>query len=150
MLRRFLGLILALTLLTAISLTVKRFGTSSLTLQLQAASRIHRGGILRTGLLLRNRATTAAEIVLSGRPAYDFAAVDSSGVEVWRWSHDKAVQQILQIREIGPGQEFLFEDRWDLRSNAGTSVPPGTYRLIGFLRLEDRTLSDVKALVIEP
>ena len=51
---------------------------------------------------------------------HDFAVLDASGREVWRWSRDRLFTQALQNRVLEPGETLTHEERWtpgDLRGS---------------------------------
>lgn len=103
-------------------------------LHLAAANEISSGQSLDLRLSLENTCQDSVEAYLGGRPAYDFLVTGTEGEEVWRWSHGEAIQAILEVKVLGPGEALVFEAAWDLRSNEGGAVPPGRYQVRGILR----------------
>ncbi|MCS7197601.1 MAG: BsuPI-related putative proteinase inhibitor [Candidatus Bipolaricaulota bacterium] len=86
------------------------------TLRVNYAARIARvlqGEPVRLALevVARNRART---IVLTRRPAYDFVVTTQGGMEVWRWSHGKTIEEIHKDMEVWNWQSS-FDPRgtWD-------------------------------------
>ncbi len=107
-----------------------------LALELQVPSDVPLGVTVPLKLILKNTGDQRMEVALGGRPAYDFAITRPDGTEIWRWMHGQAVQQILALIALSPGQELEFTAEWPQRDNAGTPVAAGAYEVRGVLNLE--------------
>lgn len=78
------------------------------------------------------------ELYLQGRaPTFDVEATDADGRVVWRRHEGAVLQAIVQLRIMGPGEQFVLHASWDQRDRAGAPVPAGDYRLRGFLLTGD-------------
>jgi hypothetical protein len=65
---------------------------------------------------------------------YDFAVIDSaSGQEIWRWSQRMFFSQVLRQEAIRPSRNWVFEETWNHRDNDLEPVPPGNYKVVGYL-----------------
>jgi len=62
---------------------------------------------------------------------YDFAVVDSSGREIWRWSMGKAFAQVMSEETLETGATLRFREVWDQRDNEGREVAGQTYSAVG-------------------
>ena len=67
--------------------------------------------------------------------SYDFAVIDpTTGQEIWRWSqHMFFVTQVRRSEAIPPQGAWKYEVVWNHRDNNLNPVPPGTYRVVGFV-----------------
>lgn len=83
-------------------------------------------------LVARNRSGRRLLVPMGGQ-RFDFQVFNSEGDRVWSWAQDKAFIMILEQRSLEPDEEMIFTARWDLRTNAGTRVPPGRYTVRGVL-----------------
>jgi hypothetical protein len=82
-------------------------------------------------LKVKNSGHYAIELPLGGRPAHDVVVTRRDGTEIWRWMHGRAIQDILELRRLLPGEELTFEAEWRQRDSAGKPVAPGTYWVRG-------------------
>ncbi len=86
---------------------------------------------LELSLINRGRPRT---LILSQRPAYDFVVTTPKGMEIWRWSSNKTVEEApkeIWVRSLGSAFDARIE--WDQRDLDGNPVPVGTYRVQGML-----------------
>jgi len=111
-------------------------GAPSLAFGLEVPAGARVGTPVPLTLKLRNTSHRSVELTLGGRPAYDFVVTTPDGLEVWRWSHGQAIQAILELKTLRPGEELVFTAEWAQRDNEGRSVPAGTYWVRGVLNLE--------------
>jgi hypothetical protein len=111
-------------------------GAPSLTLGLEVPAGTRVGTPVPLTLTLRNTSHGPVELTLGGRPAYDVIVTTPDGQEVWRWSHGQAIQAILELKTLAPGEELEFAAVWEQRDNAGRPVPAGTYWMRGVLTLD--------------
>src|SRR5215471_14306964 len=67
--------------------------------------------------------------------SYDFAVIDpTSGQEIWRWSqHMFFVTQVRRSEAIPPQGAWKYEVVWNHRDNNLNPVPPGTYKVVGYV-----------------
>lgn len=85
-------------------------------------------------LVVEHPGPDALELFLQGRSAtFDVEVRDAAGALVWRRLEGAVLQAILQLRVLWPGERFVLHASWDQRDQAGALVPPGEYRLRGFL-----------------
>lgn len=110
----------------------------SLRLELVAPTTIRAGAPVPVALRLTNVADRPAELHLVGREiAFDIVVAREDGTVVWRRLTRAAIQGILQIRTLAPGETLELRDVWRQRSDAGHPVPPGTYTLLGVVPTEE-------------
>jgi hypothetical protein len=85
-------------------------------------------------LIVEHPGPDALELYLQGRSAtFDVEVRDAAGALVWRRLEGAVLQAILQLRVLWPGERFVLHASWDQRDQSGAPVPPGEYRLRGFL-----------------
>ena len=53
------------------------------------------------------------ELQFSDAQETDLVVEDADGTEVWRWSAGRMFAQMLQQKEIGPGETATYEFEWD-------------------------------------
>ena len=75
-----------------------------------------------------NRDTRRVELVFPSGQTHDFAILDASGREVWRWSKDRLFTQALQNRVLEPSETLTYEERWTPGDLRGTFVAVATLR----------------------
>jgi hypothetical protein len=105
-------------------------------LSLEAPDEVEAGQTVNLKLIWRNLTDQPAELTLGGRPAYDFVVTSGEGKEIWRWLAGQAVQDILEIKTVDPGQKLEFTLEWQPVDQAGAALPPGHYLVHGILNLD--------------
>lgn len=75
-----------------------------------------------------NRDSKRVELVFPSGQTHDFAILDPSGREVWRWSKDRLFTQALQNRVLEPGETLTWEERWTPGERKGAFVAVATLR----------------------
>jgi hypothetical protein len=83
---------------------------------------------LRFALHVTNATKKSVELAFPSGQEYDFAVVDSSGREVYRWGNGRMFTQSLQNKVIDGGETMRFEER------AEKPLPSGTYVAVATLR----------------
>ena len=84
-------------------------------------------------LVLTNRGTDTVEVELGGNPiAFDFI-VTADGAEIWRRLEGVAIEDILQVRTLAPGDSLDFAAAWNQRMNRGAAAEAGAYQVRGIL-----------------
>lgn len=113
-----------------------------LLLELEMQDTVSRDSELVIRMVLRNESDEAVEVVFSGPATRDgepntyFAAIGDSDRPIWS-SGDFVFLDALAGKELlRPGDERVFEEVWDLRSNRNRRLSPGTYRLYGVLDVQ--------------
>jgi hypothetical protein len=119
---------------------------------LEVPAEVRAGTPVPLTLTLQNTSNRPVALTLGGRPAYDFVVTQSDGLEVWRWSHGQAIQAILELRTLKPGETVAFAATWGQRDNAGTPIPTGTYQVRGVMNLDppEKLETEPKSLRISP
>lgn len=110
--------------------------SGSLALQLDAPAQARVGTTLRLKLTLTNTTKQQVQVMLGGRPPYDFVLTSADGAKTWRWSADTAVQMILETRTLKPGEELAYEAEWLVKDRSGDLPSPGRYLLRGVLNMD--------------
>ena len=75
-----------------------------------------------------NRDRKRVELVFPSGQTHDFAILDASGREVWRWSKDRLFTQALQNRVLEPSETLTYEERWAPGDLRGTFTAVATLR----------------------
>lgn len=116
--------------------------SDSLRLDLLVPHQVAAGSPVEMTLRVENVAGRPLDLYLMGRSiAYDLIVEDEAGAEVWSRLHDAVLQQILRVEHLAPGDTLVLEDSWPQRSNAGSPVPPGEYRVRGEIFTEGEPLT---------
>ena len=109
---------------------------STIDYSLEVMSQAPYGETMRTKLTLRNVSDGTVNLVLGGRPPYDFEVTTPDGQQVWHWKCGKIIEEPLDSKTLEPGEELEFIGEWEQVDNRGESVPPGAYLVRGVLNLE--------------
>ena len=109
---------------------------STIDYSLEVMSQAPYGETMRTKLTLRNVSDGTVNLVLGGRPPYDFEVTTPDGQQVWHWNCGKIIEEPLDSKTLEPGEELEFIGEWEQVDNRGESVPPGAYLVRGVLNLE--------------
>jgi hypothetical protein len=67
-----------------------------------------------------NRSPKLLELTFPSGQTHDFAVVDASGREVWRWSNDRMFTQSLQNRQISASETASYVERMPTEGMHGT------------------------------
>lgn len=70
------------------------------------------GTDVRLALHITNASDSTLELQFMSGQSHDFAVVDSTGAEIWRWGADRMFTQALQTRALAAGQSLTYEERW--------------------------------------
>ena len=68
-----------------------------------------------------------AELIFPSGKSYDFAVVDSTGREVWRWAKGRMFTQGVQNKQLSAGDAMRVSETWS------TEAKPGRYTAIATL-----------------
>lgn len=85
------------------------------------------GGV-RFELDVSNTGQKSAELAFASGQTHDFAILDGSGAEVYRWSDGRMFTQSMQNRLLDAGSTMRLAER------AATSLPAGEYTAVATLR----------------
>ena len=66
------------------------------------------------------------ELVFPSGQTHDFAILDASGRDVWRWSADRLFTQALQSRVVESHETATFEEHWDAGARHGAFTAVAT------------------------
>ena len=94
----------------------------------------------RVPIVLRVHNGTArnVELGLGGRDiTFDVVVTDAAGAIVWRRLQGAAVQSILQLRVLAPGETLELRAEWACRGARGKLVPAGEYTVQAFLPTDE-------------
>jgi hypothetical protein len=98
-------------------------------------------------LTIKNEGLSTLDLVSGSSQIYDIEVLDGSGKEIWQWSYDKYFLFVLTSITLQPGEQKLYQETWNLRSNQGEPVAPGTYRARGWLVTEPSASYDFKLTI---
>jgi hypothetical protein len=82
---------------------------------------------VRLALDVANVSKKHVELVFPNGQRYDFAVVDSTGREVWRWSNGRLFTQIVQNKELPSGNAMQVSETW-------SDAVPGRYTAVATLK----------------
>jgi hypothetical protein len=85
-----------------------------------------------------NHAARKLEILFPSGQTHDFAVLDSTGREVWRWSEGRMFTQSLQNRILDSSASLSWRASW--QSDGGRTLPPGRYTAVASLLSQNRPL----------
>ena len=85
---------------------------------------------------LTNSSKKNFELEFPSGQAYDFAVLDSTGREVYRWGKERMFTQSLQNRLVGGGETMRFQER------ANKALPNGSYVAVATLRSSNFPVSE--------
>ena len=127
-------------------------GAPALTLGLEVPASVRVGTPVSFKVTVQNTSNRPVALTLGGRPPYDVVVTTPDGQEVWRWSHGEAIQAILELKTLKPGEALEFAAVWGQRDNAGTPVPAGTYWVRGVVNLDppEQLATEPKPLSLVP
>ncbi|MCX8159704.1 MAG: BsuPI-related putative proteinase inhibitor [Candidatus Saccharicenans sp.] len=84
-------------------------------------------GTITFTLTLRNEGSRSLELVSTTSQIYDLEIYREPGVLVWNWAHDLSFATVITTVTLQPGEQKTYQVTWNIRSNQGDPVPPGTY-----------------------
>lgn len=88
------------------------------------------GEVVEVTLTVKNTGTGALALTFQSGQSFDIVVRQPRGAEVWRWSHDKAFQQVILSRALQAGESLTYRGSWDQRDLQGRRVEPGTYEVV--------------------
>lgn len=91
---------------------------------------------------VKNPTDLAVTLRFTTGQRYDFVIASAAGVEVWRWSADRAFTQVLGEQTVPPGWELDYNETFTGR------LAPGIYRVRGIVPSVGDTLEALGELVV--
>ncbi len=88
------------------------------------------GEVVEVTLAVQNVGTTPLTLTFRSGQSFEIVVRRPRRDEVWRWSHDKAFNQAVQVRTWKPGETVLYHGTWDQRDLQGRRLDPGTYEAV--------------------
>ena len=95
-------------------------------------------------LAVKNPTDLAVTLRFATGQRYDFVIESAAGVEVWRWSADRAFTQVLGEQTVPPGWELDYNETFTGRLAAGT------YRVRGLVTAVGESLEASAEVVVRP
>lgn len=74
---------------------------------------------VKFALAVTNASTKGVEIDFPTAQTHDFAVLDSTGAEVWRWSRTRMFTSALLTRPLGKDDAHVYEDGWTPEGHHG-------------------------------
>lgn len=87
-------------------------------------------GTVRFAIEVANDSPKRVELMFPDGRTHDFAVLDSTGREVWRWSAGRLFTQSIQNRLLDAHDRTVYDERWQAPS-------PGRYTLVAQLRSDN-------------
>lgn len=85
-------------------------------------------------IYLINNKDTNITILLPSSQVADFEVINEQGSSVYLWSFDKAFAEVITPITIPQGKTLeIFKIKWDQLDNNGSIVPPGIYKIRGWI-----------------
>ena len=70
-------------------------------------------------LAITNASTKGVEIDFPTAMTHDFAVLDSTGTEIWRWSRTRMFTSALLTKPLGVDDAHVYEDGWSSENAHG-------------------------------
>ncbi|MBI4614605.1 MAG: hypothetical protein HY720_13425 [Planctomycetes bacterium] len=80
---------------------------------------------------VKNETQETISYELRSSQQYDFVIRDESGKQLWIWSANKRFMQLVQTKELKPGESIVFTESIVLSDLTGTPLPEGRYTVEG-------------------
>jgi hypothetical protein len=93
-----------------------------------ASTRVSVGGGVDLTLHVTNLHDHAIELRFPTGQTHEFAVLDSTGREIWRWSDGRLFTQTLQARLLGGRETMDFSGRWNGTGRRGRFTAVSTLR----------------------
>lgn len=77
------------------------------------------GEDVRLALHITNVSPEPVEIQFASGQTHDFAVLDSTGREIWRWSEGRMFTQATHSQSLDSAETLTYEERWTPSSAAG-------------------------------
>jgi hypothetical protein len=116
--------------LLAIAMTVGR-QPDSMRVEILVPPSVEVGEPVPIAIRISNTADRSIQLHLQGRTTVFDLTVSRGDSVVWRRLEGETTPAILQLRSLAPGEVLELKHTWDQRSNAGSPVGPGSYRVAG-------------------
>jgi hypothetical protein len=87
-------------------------------------------GRVRFAIEVANDSPKRVELMFPDGRTHDFAVLDSTGREVWRWSAGRLFTQSMQNRLLDAHDRTVYDERWQ-------APAPGRYTLVAQLHSEN-------------
>lgn len=87
-------------------------------------------GTVRFAIEVANDSPKRVELTFPDGRTHDFAVLDSTGREVWRWSEGRLFTQAMQNRLLDAHDRTVYDERWQ-------APAPGRYTLVAQLHSDN-------------
>ncbi|MBC7349115.1 MAG: hypothetical protein H5U05_03990 [Candidatus Aminicenantes bacterium] len=129
-------IIMAFVLLATITLAGCDFLSPNSDLKFLADYQKNPDGTISFTLTLRNEGSKTLELVSSSSQLYDIEVYQKPGILIWNWANDKSFLAVITTITLEPAQVQVYQATWEVRTNQGHPVPPGTYNVRAHLVTE--------------
>jgi hypothetical protein len=110
----------------------------SLRFEIVVPAQARAGDSVPISLRLTNVSDRPVEAHFLGRTiAFDIVIARTDGAVVWQRLAGTAIQGILQIKVLRPGEALELRDVWDQRTKTGARAGPGEYTVQGVLPTDE-------------
>ena len=83
---------------------------------------IGQGSGVKLDFEVTNTSDRRIELVFPGGQTHDFAVLDTTGRELWRWSEGRMFTQAIQTKLLGTGETVKYQEEWDTTLAAGKYI----------------------------
>jgi|GEM_PF-1291772 len=103
-------------------------------LKLRADYQKNADGTITFTLIMKNEGLETLDLRSSSSQIYDIEVYDHPGRLLWNWAHDKMFLCVITTITLQPGEEKVYYETWDLRTNSpdpaipGPPIKPGSYQ----------------------
>jgi hypothetical protein len=98
-------------------------------------------GTVRFAIEVTNDSRKRVELTFPDGRTHDFAVLDESGREVWRWSSGRLFTQAMRNRLLDVHDSAIYAERW-------TPTTPGRYTLVAQLHSENHPVQQKVAFAL--
>lgn len=112
---------------------------SALRVELVAPAAVRAGEPVPVTIRITNPTNKPVDAYFVGREiTFDIVVRKADSSVVWRRLTGRAVQTVLQVRTLAPGETLELRDAWRQRDDAGAAAPPGSYTVQGVVPGQER------------
>ncbi|MGQ9579236.1 MAG: BsuPI-related putative proteinase inhibitor, partial [Candidatus Aminicenantales bacterium] len=86
-------------------------------------------GTITFTLTIQNAGPKTLDLVSLSSQIYDIEVYQEAGILIWNWANDRSFLTVITTIILEPAQTRVFQETWQVQTNQGHPVPPGTYKV---------------------
>lgn len=103
--------------------------------------RYYRGQPVKITFRKRNITDNTVTLEYTSSQVFDFYISNAKGIEIWRWSKDKAFSSVIREMVLAPGEDETIDIVWNQKNKWGNTVNPQTFTLWGTNKATGKSVS---------